>query len=74
VVACSTWPVLKELIIYGNPLARTANGKESRHPLILNNNMTSFCIIIIGIPPLLKSHLVDQCGINVVRLVEIIDF
>ena len=35
VVACCTWPVLKELIIYDNPLTRNLKGRKNEETILL---------------------------------------
>lgn len=64
VLACESWPALKELIIYDNPLTRTSKG-------ILYNNTFQPTIdgitVITGMPQLLQDQLVNHLGVNIVR-------
>lgn len=80
-MACESWPALKEVIIYSNPLTRITSGNSS--VLSLQQAVWAFvylpeCLyhtLLIqptGMPRLLQTRLVDDRGITVIRFAPLI--
>ena len=60
-LAISGWPSLDTVTIHGNPITRLNKG------LFLCNDDVNLLHFIVGLPPLLKSELVDPFGVKIVR-------
>ena len=60
-MACASWPHLKELIIYDNPLTRTSKGKNFTY-----THEKIHDLVDLGMPPLVQECLVDDKGVNVI--------
>ena len=60
-VAISGWPSLDTVMIHGNPITRLNKG------LLDVMMMIKLFHFIVGLPPLLKSELIDPFGIKIVK-------